>query len=473
MKRVALVGVGPMPAPGRTRLYAPGLRLEAFLGALLRAGVTVHLAEISFAAVDEPFQPRTAPGIEAHIHLGAPGDPLATRLQELFHHWQPDAVVALTDIGALTVTRTSYLGPLHVDYFGHPMAERAQLGAAHDSDASLAAQWLDVLPVLLRADRFSACSNPQRCALLGELGAVGRLNSRTTEYNFVEIVPPTLPFDTPLPQTDPDPLATLAIPSNARIILSTGGFNTWFDADTLFRALEIAMARDPGLYFVCTGGAIDGHVTIVYDRFLRNISESPIRDRCHLLGWVPQETWADLLLSATVAVNSDTRTYEGEFGCRNRLYGWLWAGLRVVSTISSEPTRHLADQKWIRPVPERSPEEMATALLEETARGRRQNIHRVHEKLRRQWGPDNFFQDLAEWVRVPRIAPDREPGQLPTNPLADLHRTFLASHTSNAATDPRTTARQLAARLRGSRLYSLYGRLHPETDALLRQLEDL
>lgn len=474
MSRVLLVGVGPLPHRELRRLYAPGLRLEAFLGALERAGCEVLLGEIYFADIGEPFRPRSGARIREHRQLSGTREAITAQLNAWVENESPDAVVALTDVGALSVTRTEFAGPLHVDYFGHPMAERQQLAAVHGNDEALHGQWLDVLPVLLRADRFSACSNDQRLALIGELGAAGRLNAATDRYPFVEIVPPTLSFTEPLVAANRAILREKGIPDGARTILSSGGYNTWMDPETLFRGIEEALRRDPRLHFVSTGGAIEGHVEVVYTRFVELVEKSPLRERFHLLGWVPHTELTDLMLGADVGVNCDFATYEGELGCRNRLYGWLWAGMRVVTTVSSEPTRRLVEQGWAREVAAGDWLGLGAALVEEASKGRPGDLAERQARLRAQWAPERFFGAFTEWVRKPTRAPDRRERDEVSNPLADLQRRFLEAAAREEEVELlREAAGDLAAHLAGSRAIQLYGKLHPETLALIEQLRRL
>ncbi len=473
MKSVLLVGVGPLPSPERKRIYAPGLRLEAFLKALLRAGVKTYLAEISFAGIDDPFQATSIKGVCEHRHLGSPDDDLTASLNSYIQDIKPDAIVALTDIGALTAAKSSFTGPLHVDYFGHPMAERAQLALAFDNDVALADQWLSVLPVLLRADRFSACSRDQANALAGELGVAGRLNKATCDYRFVEIVPPTLPFDEPLEETNGDYLTEQGIPSDARVVLSTGGFNTWFDEETLFRGVEQAMLQDPRIHFVCTGGAIEGHVTDIYKRFVSRVEASEQRERFHLLGWIKHSDLSNVLLQSYVGVNCDRWTYEGAFGCRNRLYGWLWAGLRVVTTVTSEPTADLVAKSFVEPIPEGNPQALSKAIVAQCSQGRRENLPEFQQQLREHYSGEKFFQELTEWVRDPRPAPDATTkGE--ENPLRKLQSGFL-NHAATAEENQRlrATALELADRLEGSRIIKIYNHLHPELQELIKKLREM
>lgn len=473
MSRVLLAGVGPMPHPDLKKVYAPGLRLDAFRRALVDGGHEVHLAEMRFGGgAGAPGAPSPS-GLAGHTPI--PGDPAeaATILTRIAEEWRPDAAVALTDAASLALATSHYSGPLHVDYFGHPMAERQQQAHVHDSDEGLAAQWLHVLPVLLRADRFSVNSPSQRLALVGELGAAGRLNSGTCHSELIDVIPPAIPFAEPFTLGDPGLLGRLGVPEGARVVLSTGGFNTWVDEETLFAGLERAMEEDPRLHFVATGGRIEGHVAVVFERFEDRAAASRFRERFHLVGWLPHRELEDLMQLAEVAVNCDRWSLEGELGCRNRLFGWLWAGLRVVTTVSSDPTRDLVAQGLVQPVPERHPEALAAALVEAAAAGRPSDPERIREQLRRDWFGTAPFEPLLSWLQSPTPAADRGEGQV-QNPLALLQRRLLREAEQDAtARELQRTAKELADRLEGSRLFRLFARLRPETGELVKRLRKL
>lgn len=474
MTTVLLIGVGPLPAPQHHRVYAPGLRLNAFLEALIRANCHVMLGELLFAGIENnDFSPKQEHGVIEHRRLGPSLEEATDQINSWTKQSPPDAVVALTDMGSMAVVQSDYTGPLHVDYFGHPMAERQQQAFVHQNNASLHEQWLSVLPVLLRADRFSACSNAQRLALTGELGAVGRLNAETCGHEFVEIVPPTLPFNTPYQTKNPSFLKEKGIPESARVIFASGGYNTWVDEETLFKGIEKALKDDDNLHFVSTGGAIQGHVEVIYERFVQRINNSSVRNRFHLLGWVTQDELFDCMLTADVAVNCDRWSLEGEFGCRNRLYGWLWGGLRVVTTVSSDPTRDLVEQGWVVPIKDGDWESLGEALVTEANKGRHQDLNEVQKTLRAQWGGENFFQELAIWANAPKPAPDRTDQPTVENPLTHLYKAFqksaqLKSDHENLLAE----TQQLAQTLLGSRAMQLYLKLHPDLAEKLNKLKD-
>ncbi len=459
MSRILLAGAGPLPGPDLRKVYAPGLRLDAFRRALQDAGHSVYLAEMHFGGQAPEDAPAPPAGLAGHLTLQEDPAAAAEQITAWAAECSPEAAVALADSPSLAVALSGYRGPLHVDYFGHPMAERQQQAHVHDSDEALADQWLHVLPVLLRADRFSVVSPSQRLALIGELGAAGRLNSRTCHHELVDVVPPAMPFAEPFSLREPGLLSRLGVPEDARTILSTGGFNTWFDEETLFRGLEMAMDRDPAIHFIATGGRIEGHVGVVFDQFQARVAQSRFRERFHLVGWVPHRDLEDLMLLCAVAVNCDRWSVEGELGCRNRLLGWLWAGLRVVTTVCSDSTRELVERGHVRPVPDGDPEALALALLRALAAGRPADSERLRQELQAQWPGEGAFQPLLKWLESPVPAPDRAAGDV-TNPLADAQRRF---HRANEAAE-------LVDRLLGSSAFRILARTRPGIHALVKRL---
>ncbi|MBI5155459.1 hypothetical protein HZA57_09495, partial [Candidatus Poribacteria bacterium] len=93
---------------------------------------------------------------------------------------------------------------------------------------------------MLRADAFGVCSAPQEHALTGELGAAGRLNAATCGHRLVHLLRPALPFRAEFASPPAPFLRGPRVPPDARIILFTGGYNTWLDEEALFRAVSRA-----------------------------------------------------------------------------------------------------------------------------------------------------------------------------------------------------------------------------------------
>lgn len=473
MSLVLLVGVGPMPGPSVERVYAPGLRLRAWANALLDEGHKVHISEFSFGGAREGFQQTDDRRVAAHQPLPPELPAAVTRLTEWVERLKPDCVVALTDIGALAATMTPYHGPIYVDYNGPPMIERQQQAFSFGNDGGLLDQWLHLLPVLLRGDRFATCSAAQRLTLLGELGAVGRLNQYTCGRDLVDVIQPNIPFGKlPASELARETMERHGIPRGAPVVLSSGGFNTWFDEETLFAGLDAALSENPALHFVCTGGAIKGHVEHVYKRFEERIAASTHRDRCHLLGWVPHGELLEIFSAADVAVNCDLWSLEVETGFRNRLLGWAWSGLRLVSTALGAPSQKLVEMGLLRSFPPGNGELMGKLILEEAAKGRRGDLKEVQAALSREFSGAKDFEPLLEWVKNPVRAPDLEAGGI--NSLLDYHIESRRHHLEvGEGSSPRLIARQAGESLLGSRFFRMATRVNPDLGKIAERLRSL
>lgn len=472
MSRLLVCGIGPRPAAGQTHVFAPGLRLHTITTELIRAGYKVHLAEAEFARREKVPQPEAPVDVAGYHPLrGSTLDEWRAEITRLAEECSPDALIVLTDGMALAAAESEYDGPLYVDYNGHPMAERQMQAAVHDSNAALADQWLYVLPVLLRADRFAACSDAQRLALIGELGAAGRLNAETCGETLVDVLRPPLPFDAEFQATHAGVLRGGIVPADARIMLFTGGYNTWLDEEMLFRAVEKVLAADPRAVYVSTGGEIEGHVTAVFERFRAHVDASPHRDRYHFVGWLEHTRYVDHCLEADVGLVCDRQTLEGELGCRNRLYGWIWGGMRAVATDLAEIVRtELAPLGLVDGVRTGDAESFAAALARALQQGRCGEAEAAQRRdvLRNHCTAEVYYRPLVEWAGNPHRAADRAQDHLPRNPLVVLQRRFLELSRDDSREE---TAQQLAQRLKGSRAFRLYLSLHPEIEELLDRID--
>ncbi len=322
--------------------------------------------------------------------------------------FRPDCVVGVNrDPAAVAVNFAGDL-PLWSDVNGDPMAE-AQAKAARGAGDWLINEWYrKLVPVLLRSDRFSTCSLAQKHALIGQLGMLGRLVARNDGYDFVSAIPNSI---------DDDELQTLERierrlrrPNERFVLLASGGFNTWFDPDLLYDALELVMVEAAQVRFVCTGGAIEGHHTESYARFEERVLRSPFRERFELAGWIKSSELPTYYACADAAILVDRFGYEGVLGARTRMLDWLAAGLPIVSTRLSEISLELeaagiavtapcGDTLGLRDAIRRLLTDPKEAL-ERSQRGRRF----VREHYRARLG----LEPLLSWVQAPERAPAGE-----------------------------------------------------------------
>jgi glycosyltransferase involved in cell wall biosynthesis len=418
-RRALLCGVGPIPLGSPDRLHAPGLRLWAFSRALLEKGCSVDLLEARFGEAISGggagvlrmrlTEKRDADGqreIAADsvgLEPAAPSILVSRRLAAQSY----DAVISTTDVMNEACAVSCGDLPLWCDFFGHPMAERQALADVYGSDEGIAPQWDMVIAALLRGDRFSGCSEAQRCALIGELGACGRLNRFTSGESLVTSIPAAAVFR----RFSPGGTAVRGkvVPEDAFVVLWTGGYNTWADPDTLAAALIRAMEREPRIHYLSTGGAIEGHDDRTFGRFRRQIDASPFAERCHFAGWVETRQVPDYYLQADVAVNCDRAVLEGELGTRTRMHEWICAGLPVISTNGCELARDLADRGLIDTFEAGDSQSLADRILE-AAQRRPEETQRRTEEARRclleAYDPARLCRELADWAADPVRARD-------------------------------------------------------------------
>ncbi|MEO1085705.1 MAG: glycosyltransferase [Acidobacteriota bacterium] len=212
------------------------------------------------------------------------------------------------------------------------------------------------------------------------------------------------------------------MPTDAFVSLWSGGYNVWSDVDTLFRAHEIAMAKDPNLHFVSTGGGIAGHDESTYARFEASVAASKFRDRYHLQGWVKADLVPSYQAEADLGVLCEIPMYEGLLGSKNRIVQWLGGGLPVLYNKVGDLGDLLDDDELGLTFDVGAAEEMAEQLL--WAASHREELAAMAERAKRYARTDLSFEattaDLLSWAASPAFAPDlsirssiRSPGDYP------------------------------------------------------------
>lgn len=301
--------------------------------------------------------------------------------------------------------------PVWVDMPGDPFAELQALILASDPAevdrgalaARVAAAEAAALSALSRADALSTVSEAQRHAALGQLGLLGRLATRRLEEP-VFVLPVAWAFG--LPPRPPRPRAA----HEPLTVGLSGGFNTWFDEDTLIAGLERALARTPLLRVVATGGDIPRHHARGAERFGRWAQRQGPRVR--LLGWVPQAALGEALAGCQIGISLDRPGHEAELGSRTRLLFFAHQGLLGVGTARCPLARELVALGALRPVPEGDADALAEALLEEVARpSDPRRLEAAQAQLADRLAPAQVFAPLCAWVERPtRRAPSAGPG---------------------------------------------------------------
>jgi glycosyltransferase involved in cell wall biosynthesis len=484
MSRILLFGAGPLPFEDADRHYAVCKRTWQFLEPALAAGHRVHAICLLVPGARVRPGPRPEPERWSYQLVRAAQLHNLAWVQAVHDRIEPDAVAG---VGALLPRRAAAKvrtrAPRWIDLFGNAMAE-AQARAARDGDdAILEDYWEAEAAALAAGDRFSVVGVRQKHAAVGELGCAGRLGADLYGHDLIAVMPCAW---VPTPERAPAGagLRGAAIGADDFVILWSGGFNTWVDSDTLFEGLERAMAQEPAIHFVSTGGALPEHDDSTYARFQQRASASAYHQRFHLLGWVEADRLAALVREADVGINVDRPCYEALLGSRSRFLDWLAAGLPLVTTELTELAEMVCAAGLGFAVPPADPAALAARLIELAGRPQalRQARARAPSWIRERFSIAATTAEWRAWAERPCFAPDadrlRAPddGEQPAAEAAELAaiprpRHGFEGRVRALETDLRRLDR--AARKLHHENKELHGRLHArnlEVDELRRAL---
>jgi len=415
-----VLGVGPLPIDGDGKLFAPGLRTWHFAQMLRKCGHSVTTGIIEFgsttAETDNVLLREVTSPDNGTIWRFRNAPEAIIRFLCQRHNAKPfDAIISTTDIMNSIAARAALPIPLWLDYNGDVFAEKQLMGMVHSNDATLKNQWQLFLDGLLAGDRFSSCSPNQTYALMGQLGFAGRLNQCTSDEVLVHTIVPCshamLEYTTKTTDdASQQPLRGTIVPQDAYIVLWMGGYNSWTSPTVLFEGLSLAMRRDERIYFVSTGGPLDGHITATFSEFYQLIQASDLRDRFQFTGWLPTKEVPGVARQADLAINLDAKSVEAELGYRNRIVDWILYGLPIASTTESHITSTLAQDNLIFAIETGNPHSLADAILQSmnNPQNSREMANRAAQWLEQNLDEEKVFAPLLDWARKPVRAKDKQ-----------------------------------------------------------------
>ncbi len=340
MKKILLIGNCPLPNEECKCRPAAGLRTYQFLKPVLNAGYTVKLVCIAMPdCYDDQvsYKEEKISGKFSKITISKNDPKILSRIQLIHDAFSPDVIVGVNTHPSYIASRLNFKAPFWADLNGWIMAEAQAQAYKSESNAYLPHYYEMEESIIKKADHFSAVSDKERCALIGELSCGGRLNKDTFGFNFVSHIPNGIEwFEGEKENMDKNSDILKDIPQDAFILLWMGGYNTWVDEETLFKALDLCMENCPNLYFVSTGGEIEGLDNRTFANFKKMISESPHKKRYKFLGWVLSDDIPYLYKRANAGINVDRICCETCTGARNRINEMMKFGLPVISTLGSE-----------------------------------------------------------------------------------------------------------------------------------------
>jgi GT2 family glycosyltransferase/glycosyltransferase involved in cell wall biosynthesis len=411
VKKVLVIGAAPLPFENARMNFAPGARTWQFARGLAYAGHSVCIAAVRIPGGYDGGAPLVEEARRENVliyRLAPRAFHLLGVLDGLVTAYEPDVVVGAATSPSLRAAELSRGRPLWVDLFGDPMAE-AQARATRFTEGDQLTAYRDMLvKVLERGDAFSAVSDRQRYAAIGQLGLVGRLNRHTAGLELVHTVPCCILEPEDRPPIGEIPQEVDEIDDRDFVVLWSGGFNTWCDVDTLVKGLEGAMERDRSIRFVSTGGEITGHDDSTYRRFTDHVTRSRFRERFVVKGALSAQEAAAWRARADLGVVTENEFYERVLGSSGRVTSWLESGLPFVCAACSEQGAIVAAEGFGNTYEIGDAKDLARVVVE--AAGKRENLRKRADRARQlalsKWGVLETTEPLRVWVTEGNRLPD-------------------------------------------------------------------
>ncbi|MCL5986664.1 MAG: glycosyltransferase [Actinobacteria bacterium] len=415
--KVFLIGNGPLPIEEGVKTNALGVRTCQILEALLVFDFDVIL----FMLDPDCDELQISTSVNAfgkdynQVRMGEADFEKNEVFIDIFRSQKPDCIVASTLYPCYRAVSIGLDVPIWADLFGHSMTEAQAKASKDGSDEFIYNYWNQERRVVESADVFSTVSTPQKYALIGELGARGRLSHLTDGYDFVNVM--SIAADKAQEywvseqgrsQSQSKEAPFLLKDSEDFVVLWSGGYNTWVDADTLFSGLEMAMSRESSIRFLSIGGEIKGQDEKTYPWFVKKANESRLRDRFEFKGWVKNEEVMKYTLSSNIGVNVEKNIYEVMLGSKARVTNWISAGLPVLTTAICELAIDLERSNAALTFEPGSAEDFADKLV--WASRNRDELTEMAVKGKKfaedHLSGEKIYLSLVNWVRSPGFAPD-------------------------------------------------------------------
>lgn len=419
MPKVLLIGYHPPQLVQNIKIEAAHYRTWQFLQPLLEDG---HKICLCAGARGETGDIELIP---AAWRTQLQYQPLAfgqadwvSKLQQIHDEFAPDCIIAVNFSHCLYVTKLRTTCPIWMDIYGDMLTIMQAAAFRARADRGLDTSINFMREVLQKGDVFSGCGLPQQHMMVGELAMVGRLTYSTFGYEFVRTVPPGSPpgRQVAIPRQQARTLlADQGIGEDAFVVLWCGGYNTWTDVETLYKALTLAMAKIPTLHYVSVGANTYEAIDNVYVRLLQLVDQSPYRDRFHMLGWRPWVEIPQFYQESDVGINIDALHYETLYGTRTRLVEMIANGLPVITSLGAELSYLLRDQGAALTFTVGDWQTMGGQLIKLAGNRslRDQMAQTAYTFAAGDLSFTNTTRAVRSWAQYPKLAPDKQNQTLP------------------------------------------------------------
>lgn len=425
-QRLFLVGSGPLPCEsGILTQTAFGLRTWQFLSALKdfpgKIRLVLLIDRAHYPASQEFFSPTslTLFGKDVEVfYVEKISGIFQKMVEKLFHNFSPTICAGVNLEGAYALCELRPKIPFWADLNGWSGGEAQSQAYVYGHDGYIPEIWKKEQAVLSSADKISVVSVPQKYITIGQLATLGRINHKTEYHRFVSVVPngnETLEVagsriksgTTRKNSKSMDFELPLSIPEKSFLIFFSGAYNTWLDEKSLFEGLELAMKKNPEIYFVSTGSGIKGFSNKIFDQFLSRIERSKYKDRFVFLGWLPKEDLVDCYAQIDVAINLDRKNLESEVGARNRINEWVAYDVPVMSTVESEISQEFFSAGGLLPIKTENSQDLAKQIAVAQKMDLRAMAKKAKAFAKKTYSYEALMRDFAAFLKNPEISPDR------------------------------------------------------------------
>ena len=406
MAKVFIVGYS-IPKYSPRGFSAVNYRTWQFVKPLLSDGHTVRLCAVCNGNFD-PIKV-SEQNLQCYF-LNIKKNSWCSRLQKIYNEFDGDCIVGVGSGACFIASFLKNDKPIWMDIYGDPVMEnQIRLYSIGDNRGLFSVIGMENA-ILRKGDVFSGLSNPQKYAVIGKLGMMGRLNRESMGYEFVHTIFPGMENEAGSDTANEKEkiLRCKLVEKDDFIVLWCGGYNAWADVEILFKGLEYAMERNPKIKFVSIGvGAIvDPHS---YPRFLANIKNSKHKEKFVMCGWLPShEDVFKYYRESDIGISTDKNCYETLIGSRTRFVEMLTYGLPVITTAGCELGYILENEGVCRTVPTGDFASLGKLILKLAERNLlKDNLAKKYQNLIQKFSFETTISPLRKWILSPLYAPDK------------------------------------------------------------------
>ncbi len=399
--KIMIIGAGPLPNEKKGIRSAAGLRTEQFISILKKGN------KICLVTIEDESKSKTCRRFSVFTHFKKTKED-AKKIKKIFKNFQPDILIGVNNYPSYIASQiVDKKTPFWADLNGWLMAEIQAQSKSLGSNAFIPYAYKLEKAILEKADKISVVSTPQKHAIIGELAMLGRLSRQNFCDQTISVIRnSTKKFKTDINKTKKE---IIDLPKNAFVVGQIGGFNAWFDEETLFKGLEKAMKKNPKIHFITTGGAIKGVDEDSYPRFHKRIKKSKFKNHFHLLGWIKTEKIPLVYAQSNSIINTDFDCTETTMGARNRLTESLKFSKTIITTLGSEIAKEIVEHEAGLGVNNGDHKNLAEIIykLSKDKKLQEKLVKNGQKLLKEKYSDKICMKPVLEWIKNPQLAPDK------------------------------------------------------------------